>query len=346
MPNGQPLQPKIALHVGPAISGVLGRSRLDFEFIGAAVHASRVLAEQLPPGVLVATRTALHALAQTCYWYPCGSMLLNDTNAAVEVYVHTGPMLHASKHVAAMAAYLASNAGPKNTVMSLLSPPFDVCATMYGDGKIPLHAVPVMKSLAEDAGHLGEKAQALRAEQLAHDPWTLRFFDDHVDHAYEAWLSASSRGVCMCWDGCDVRRGLCWMSTGCTCTFILTPTQINILVIILRLVCVVLSISNLPPMLWVGPLVLCLAPGYALLGWPATCTKHRAWMLVAHVLLFCLHTVHVLGPWMLTQPRAALQGQRYFLWHLCGADTAMINALLQVFAMVVCVYGVCVVTRV
>ncbi len=229
LPNGQPLQPKIAVHIGPAISGVLGRSRLDFEFIGAAVHASRMLAQRLPPGVLVATRMAMDAITQAHDWKPCGSVLLGDNNTMVEVYVYTClPWREECANlVATMAACLASNPTPKSTVMSLLSPPFDTCVhgaakkappLEWGDIKAELHAVPVVKSLMdEDADAMMVKSQQpkasmqshdmhtmtlpLNASQVAHDVWSLRFLDEHVDRLYESWLSGSFHGVGVFWWG-------------------------------------------------------------------------------------------------------------------------------------------------
>lgn len=180
LPDGRPLQPKMALHVDAAISGVLGRSRLDFEFMGAAVQISRALADCLPPGVLVATGPALDALGNASQWLPCGRVRFTPTAPPLGLHINT----FRCKDAATMATLIAgtvvdSTLCPTASAVALLSPPFTHST----------HQCPTSST----ASFLSSRISDGPLDNI--DAWALRFNSPLVNQQYGTWLSHHVRMV-------------------------------------------------------------------------------------------------------------------------------------------------------
>lgn len=185
------MHPKMALHLDSAISGVLGRSCLDFEFIGAAVQISRALADRLPPGVLVATQPALHALNSRSEWVSCGRVRLASGSKPLEVHVNTSRCQGDDAHALVAAVTAAVTAAPAMpTAVALLSPPLG--SHGQGGSQIPLQGHGVG---SRSPGNASAPSSASSETPLDFDIWTLRFTHPIVDQQYTTWLSYHTRVV-------------------------------------------------------------------------------------------------------------------------------------------------------
>lgn len=109
--------------------------------------------------------------------------------------------------------------------------------------------------------------------------------------------------------------------------------QSNLSVLMLRVAIAALTAPELSPLLWLPQLALCMAPSYILLGWPATYVKHRLALLLTHMLLLCLWTVHVVMPLYLQHTPVHALTAPWARCRLAGVDIMVVNALLQVLAL-------------
>lgn len=99
------------------------------------------------------------------------------------------------------------------------------------------------------------------------------------------------------------------------------------MVLALRLAIAALT---LPPLLWLPQLLLGLVPCYVILRWPSAYAIHRLPLLLAHMLLLCLWTVHVVMPAVLQHTPVPVLASPSARFRLAGLDIMLVNALLQV----------------